>query len=95
MSTSRLVKLWPLGFLPAAKPAGQWITIGLPDILEILRDRDQRNTGRYVNEVLELISEVRTDLRGRLEAVAEVLTEYLAFGGCENRYRNLRNGRIN
>ena len=55
-------------FLPAAKPAGQWMTIGVLDILEILRDRDNRNTGAYVFEVTELISEVSLNLRGRLEA---------------------------
>ena len=57
-----------LPFLPAAKPAGQWMTIGVLDILEILRDRDHRNTGPYIFEVTELISEVSIDLRGHLEA---------------------------
>ena len=55
-------------FLSAAKPAGQWMTIGVLDILEILRDRDHRNTEPYIFEVTELISEVSIDLRGRLEA---------------------------
>ena len=49
-------------FLPAAKLAGQWMTIGLLELLEILRDRDHRNTGAYVFEVTELISEVSIDL---------------------------------
>ena len=64
------------------------MTIGLLDKNEILRDRDQRNTGTYIIEALELISEVKLDLRGRLEAVVEVLAEYKAFGGCEQRCRN-------
>ena len=55
------------------------MTIGLLDKNEILRDRDQRNTGTYIIEALELISEVKLDLRGRLEAVVEVLAEYKAF----------------
>ena len=48
--------------------ARQWMTIGLLDKNEILRDRDHRNPGAYIFEVTELISEVNMDLRGRLEA---------------------------
>ena len=44
------------------------MTISLLELLEILRDRNHRNTGIYVFEVTELISEVSPDLRGRLEA---------------------------
>ena len=44
------------------------MTIGVLDILEILRDRDHRNTGPYIFEATELISEVSIDFRGRLEA---------------------------
>ena len=56
--------------------ATQWITFGLPDILEIVAYRGQRTTESYVIKVPELISEVGLDLGGRLEAVVEVLAEY-------------------
>ena len=43
------------------------MTIGLLEILEILRDRDHSNTGACVFEVTELISEVSIDLQGHLK----------------------------
>ena len=59
-----------------------------PVIYSLVAFRGQRTTGSYVIEVIELISEVSLDLRGRLDALADVLAEYMAFGGCEKRYRN-------
>ena len=53
-------------FLPAAKPAGQWMTISLRVALSDLRYyRGKIDTGALVIEVTDSKSEVRCDLRVR------------------------------
>ena len=50
-------------FLPAAKPAGQWMTISLHVALSDLRHfRGKIDTGALVIEVTDFKSEVRCDL---------------------------------
>ena len=48
--------------------AAQWVIIGLQDILEIVAFRGQKSTGTWVIEATEFKFEVRSDLRGHLEA---------------------------
>ena len=53
-------------FLPAAKPAGIWITFGLPSIRLVEAFRGQRSMASMVIEVTELNSDVKFDLPGTL-----------------------------
>ena len=59
-------------FLPAAKPRRSmghvWPSSSPYNILEIVAIRGQKSMVTYVIEVTELNFEVRSDLRGRLEA---------------------------
>ena len=56
-------------FLPAAKPRRSMDDIWPYDDLEIVAIRGQKSMITYVIEVTEFNFEVRSDLRGRLEAV--------------------------
>ena len=64
---SMLQRVRTVTFLPATKPAGQWITIGLLELLEIVALRSQRDMVTYVIEVTDFDSKVISDLQGRLE----------------------------
>ena len=63
-----------LPFLPAAKPAGQWMTIGLlsnmsKKVLESFRSQGSLVT--WVIEVTEFNSEVVCDLRGHYNTTSK------------------------
>ena len=60
-----LTQLSITGFLPAAKPAGQWMMIrGVLSLSAAEAFRGMRSMGTWVIEFTEFNSEVVSDLRG-------------------------------